>query len=155
MDQLAFLDGDGQFDPVDLEILVGLLDQADLVTGRRVERADAWYRSMVASVLNQLVRLIYGVKIPDVDCGFKVMQREVFEQASPILSTSARFNTEIFYKAERCGFEVAQNDVTHLPRCAASARHQRLSHCLANGDLQPQRGWGGSLSNQRDRTSSG
>ena len=50
MEYIAFMDGDGQFDPADLKTLAGLMDSADLAAGWRRRRADPGYRLMIAGV---------------------------------------------------------------------------------------------------------
>jgi glycosyltransferase involved in cell wall biosynthesis len=123
---LAFMDGDGQFEALDLRLLLAELDSADLVAGYRRSRADPWHRSVVSHTMNLLVRFLYGVRERDVDCGLKVMRREVFEAASPILARSALFNTEIYYKTRRNGFRVKQVGVDHHPRIAGRRSGGRL-----------------------------
>ncbi|EQD62160.1 glycosyl transferase family 2, partial [mine drainage metagenome] len=45
---VAFMDGDGQFDPLDLKLLAELAQAADLIAGWRRRRADPWHRSVVS-----------------------------------------------------------------------------------------------------------
>jgi len=127
---LAFMDGDGQFAAADLAPLVARLEGADLVAGYRQHRADPWHRSVVSLTMNVLVRALYGVRQRDVDCGLKVMRRELFEAASPIVATSALFNTEIYFKAKRLGFRVVQVPVPHHPRVAGRRSGARLRPIL-------------------------
>jgi dolichol-phosphate mannosyltransferase len=57
---LAFMDGDGQFDPHDLAVVIGGLDHVDMVAGIRNRRADPWYRSFVSGVYNRVVRIAFA-----------------------------------------------------------------------------------------------
>ncbi len=123
---LAFMDGDGQFKAEDLVTLASHLDEADLVGGWRTVRADPWQRSVISGVMNILVRTLYGLNVKDVDCGLKVMRREVFADASPILAKSALFNTELYFKARRSGLRVRQFGVPHYPRLAGRRSGGRL-----------------------------
>ncbi len=123
---LAFIDGDGQFDPGDLATLVAWIDDADLVTGRRVQRADPFHRSVVSGIFNLLVRILYGIHFRDVDCGLKVMRRQVFDASCPIIAQSALFNTEIYFKARRNLFRIKQVGVPHHPRVAGTRSGGRL-----------------------------
>lgn len=125
---LAFMDGDRQFDAHDLGVLLDRLNETDdgMVAGIRAERADPWHRSVVSGVMNRLVRLLYGIRRRDVDCGLKVFRREFFVQASPLLAHSALFNTELFFKAQRLGYGVEQLPVRHLPRVAGRRSGARL-----------------------------
>jgi dolichol-phosphate mannosyltransferase len=123
---LAFMDGDGQFDPRDLGRLIAGLDRADMVAGTRKRRADPWYRSFVSGVYNRVVRLTFGIRERDFDCGLKVFTRAVWSGVTPIRARSAVFNPEIFFKAHRLGFRVVQLPVEHLPRLAGRRSGGRL-----------------------------
>jgi dolichol-phosphate mannosyltransferase len=123
---LAFMDGDGQFDPRDLGRLIASLDHADMVAGIRKRRADPWYRSFVSGVYNRVVRLSFGIRERDFDCGLKTFTREVWDGVTPIRARSAVFNPEMFFKAHRLGFRVIQVEVEHLPRLAGRRSGGRL-----------------------------
>ncbi len=123
---LAFMDGDGQFDPTDLGRIIARLDTADFVAGIRKRRADPWYRSFVSGVYNRVVRLSFGIRERDFDCGLKVFTREVWNGVTPIQARSAVFNPEMFFKAHRLGFRVVQTQVEHLPRLAGVRSGGRL-----------------------------
>jgi len=125
-DWVAFVDGDGQFDPRDLLRLAELSDGADLVAGWRIQRADPWHRSVVSGTFNVLVRLLYGISYRDVDCGFKLIRRELLQVASPILARSALLNTELYFKAQRSGLVIRQVGIEHHPRLAGVRSGGRL-----------------------------
>lgn len=123
---LAFMDGDGQFDPPDLGRVIAALGHADMVAGIRTRRADPWYRSFVSAVYNRVVRLAFGIRELDFDCGLKAFTREVWDGVTPIRARSAVFNPEMFFKAHRLGFRVIQIRVEHLPRLAGRRSGGRL-----------------------------
>ncbi len=125
-DWVAFIDGDGQFDPRDLRVLAAQAHRADMVTGWRIHRADPWHRSVVSHTFNVLVTLLYGIHYRDVDCGFKLMRRTVLEMAAPIRARSALLNTELYYKCRRSGMRVVQVGLTHHPRLAGVRSGGRL-----------------------------
>ncbi len=125
-DWVGFMDGDGQFDVTDLAKLVALLPQADLVAGWRLRRADPWHRSVVSGTFNVFVKALYGIRYRDVDCGMKLMRREVLEAAAPLLARAALLNTELYFKAERSGFRIAQTAIPHHPRLAGRRSGGRL-----------------------------
>jgi glycosyltransferase involved in cell wall biosynthesis len=126
MGYAAFMDGDGQFDPADLLRLAELMPNADLVAGWRRRRADPGYRLVIAGVFNILVRRLYGVRVQDIDCGLKLMRREVLDAAAPLLARSALLNTELFFKSQRSGFRIQQVAVSHYPRVAGIRSGARL-----------------------------
>ena len=82
-DVMVHIDGDGQFDPADIPLLVApvISEQADMVTASRfldpafVPRMPGikrWGNSCVASI----VRLLTGKRFHDVSCGFRAFSRE-------------------------------------------------------------------------------
>src|SRR6266576_1201772 len=123
---VAFMDGDGQIDPADLVTLGGLMESADLAAGWRQHRADPGYRLVIAGVFNLLVRGLYGVRVRDLDCGLKLMRRQVLEAAAPLLARSALLNTELYFKAQRSGLRITQVPVRHYPRVAGVRSGARL-----------------------------
>jgi glycosyltransferase involved in cell wall biosynthesis len=117
LDFAAFTDADGQFDVGDLALLVPYLDAADLVAGWRIERSDATARSVVSGVYNALVRLLYGLRVRDLNCAMKLMRTE-FLRSVELEAHSAMINAELFWKARRGGWRIAQVGVPHHPRRA-------------------------------------
>jgi glycosyltransferase involved in cell wall biosynthesis len=126
MGYVAFMDGDGQFDPADLNTLADLMPTADLAAGWRRRRADPRYRLLIAGIFNVLVRTLYAVRVRDIDCGLKLMRREVLEAAAPLLARSALLNTELYFKCQRSGLRVVQVAVHHYPRVAGVRSGARL-----------------------------
>ena len=111
----AFTDADGQFEVADFALLIPLLDRADLVGGWREERQDAAMRSVVSGVFNVVLRVLYGLRVRDADCALKIMRTE-FVRSITIESRSALMNAELYIKAQRGGWRVAQVAVPHHPR---------------------------------------
>jgi glycosyltransferase involved in cell wall biosynthesis len=126
MGYVAFMDGDGQFDPADLKTLADLMPTSDLAAGWRRRRADPGYRLVIAGVFNILVRALYGVRVRDIDCGLKLMRREVLDAAAPLLARSALLNTELYFKCQRSGLRIQQVAVNHYPRVAGVRSGARL-----------------------------
>jgi glycosyltransferase involved in cell wall biosynthesis len=116
MEFTAFTDADGQFDVADLSLLVpALLDGADLVAGWREKRRDAAVRSLVSGVFNLALRLLYGLRVRDVDCAMKLMRTD-FLRSIDLEARSALINAELYCKARRDGRSIVQVPVPHHPR---------------------------------------
>src|SRR5437899_3190758 len=129
---VAFTDADGQFDLGDLRLLVPLLEHADLVGGWRIERQDAPMRSVVSGTFNRLLRLALGLRIRDVDCALKLMRREVLDHIE-LTMRSAVINAELYLRADRAGFRIAQVGVEHHPRRAgrrSGARPRAIARAI-------------------------
>lgn len=110
-------DGDGQFDPADLERLTPLMPQYDVVVGRRSHRADHLMRRINGQAWSMLVRALLGITISDIDCGFKLFKREMLD-GMELRANGAMISTELMARVQRCGAKVAEIDVRHLPRLA-------------------------------------
>ena len=110
-------DGDGQFDAGELAALVPMAANYDVVVGRRVQRADKLMRRLNGQAWTALVRVLFGIKITDVDCGFKLFRRE-FIQDLDLSARGAMISTELMVKVAARGARIGEVEVGHLPRLA-------------------------------------
>lgn len=114
-DHIFYTDGDGQFDTADIGKLVSVIDGCDIAAGVRVKRQDNFYRIVNAKLYNLLVRMLFGLKVDDIDCAFKLLRAEVVKTIS-LQSEGAFINAELLIKARKKGFVIKQVGVQHLPR---------------------------------------
>jgi glycosyltransferase involved in cell wall biosynthesis len=114
-DLVFFTDSDLQFDIAELSKLLSHTDRFDIVAGYRHPRRDPWPRRAIAWVWGTLVRSLFGLRVRDIDCAFKVFHRRVIE-AIPTASIGAFVNTELLVRALREGFRIHQVPVTHRRR---------------------------------------
>ncbi|WP_236022841.1 glycosyltransferase family 2 protein [Dictyobacter formicarum] len=114
-DLVFFMDADGQFDIYDLERFFPLIEKFDAVLGYRNPRHDPWIRKLNAWGWKQLVHLVLGVRVRDLDCAFKLYRSEFF-QTLTLETRGAMINAEILYKFKRAGHTYAEVGVKHLPR---------------------------------------
>src|SRR5215469_14111928 len=110
-------DGDGQFDAADLARLLPMVPSCDVVVGRRARRADRLMRRFNGQAWTALVRLLFGIKISDVDCGFKLFRRE-FTTDLDLAARGAMISTELMVKLAANGARIGEVEVAHLPRLA-------------------------------------
>ncbi len=115
MDYVFFTDGDGQFDVAELEKLVQKVGQADIICGFRIRRSDPFYRTINAKLYGAFIRLLFGLKLRDLDCAFKLIPRRVLE-AIELESEGALISAELMAKARRAGFSYTEVGVHHYPR---------------------------------------
>jgi hypothetical protein len=103
-------------------VLVSLFASATSLLG------DVWGVGFqdVVPVWNTLVRLMFGYLARDVDCGFKLIRREVLDRV-PIPSDGAMIDTELLAGAKARGFRIVDVPVTHLPRVAGEATGANIS----------------------------
>ena len=111
------LDSDGQFDPADLPLLVDLWEPGSLVAGYRARRSDPWPRRVNHAAFFTLVRALAGPTLRDVNCAFKLFDRELGVGLS---STGAMISTELALRARARGWRIVEVAVPHHPRTTGS-----------------------------------
>ena len=112
-----YTDGDGQFDISEMPPLLKLMEQYDIVSCYRLNRQDPVVRKINGWCWTKLVCLLFGMKIRDIDCAFKLYKREIFDNIE-LSSTGALIDTEILARATRKGYSIVQKGVRHYPRTA-------------------------------------
>ena len=118
-DTIVYNDGDGQFDFAQVVKFIEKTDSADLVIGYRIKRADNFLRVLFAKGWAASLFLFFGLRLKDVDCGFKLVKREILENIPKLESQrGGMINAELAIKAQKLGFRVAQVGVNHYPRLA-------------------------------------
>ncbi len=113
-DLIVFIPGDGQVPADQIHKLLPHITAADIVVGHRIKRADPIYRKINASLYSMLIRLLFGLKIKDID-SVKLFRRTVFEKIS-IDSTSSFIEAEILIKAHRNNLRIVEFPINHYPR---------------------------------------
>jgi len=114
-DLIFYTDADNQFNIEDFDKLLPLLETYDIISGYRVNRQDPPMRIFIANVYNILIRVLFGLKIKDVDASFKLYKREVFDEIR-LKSKTGLIDAEVLIKAKKKGFSIGQIGVKHYPR---------------------------------------
>ena len=121
-----FTDGDYQFDMKDLHRALPYIREYDIVTGYRQARKDARHRLWLSRGYNLLVRMLFGLRLKDIDCSFKLFRRSALEKIT-IESQGYFIDTEIMVKAGRQGLRIKEIGVRHLPRTFGESK-VRMTH---------------------------
>jgi len=121
---IAFMDGDGQYEPADLPLLLAKLGGYDLVQGRRRKYPNGVPRAVLSKIYNLAVRAAFGAPFSDIGCSIKVFKREILEKAMP-KSDGIFMQGELVVRAYKSGFRVCEADVSCYPRLTGK------SHSLA------------------------
>lgn len=114
-DLIFFTDGDGQFNIKELSKLTVLIENADIVCGYRVKRADPLFRKINARLYRLLLRVLFNLKITDINCAFKLFKQKVVQNLN-FESKSALINAEILILAQKKGYAIKEVGVSHYPR---------------------------------------
>jgi len=114
------MDADLQDDPVDLGAFLEKIEQgADVVVGWKVARVDPRNRLILSRIFNTAVRLATGLKLHDMNCGFKAYRKEVL-RSIPVYGDLFRF-IPAFAAWE--GFRVAEVPIKHNARKYGRSRY--------------------------------
>ncbi|MBI4705797.1 MAG: glycosyltransferase family 2 protein [Deltaproteobacteria bacterium] len=114
------LDADLQDDPDDLPSFLEQIAQGlDVVVGWKVKRLDPVNRLVLTRIFNGTVGLLTGVKLHDMNCGFKAYRREVLD-AIPVYGDLFRFIPVLAYSQ---GFRVGEVPVKHHARRHGRSRY--------------------------------
>jgi len=117
---VVMMDADLQDDPADLPKMLAALDAGlDVVVGWKVNRLDPTNRKIFSRIFNTTVGYVTGVRLHDMNCGFKAYRREVL-QSIPIYGDLFRF---IPVLASWQGFRVGEIPVNHRSRQFGSSRY--------------------------------
>lgn len=76
-DYIFQTDSDGQTDPMEFENFWKMTEEYDLVIGNRTARGDGKSRAYVEKVVCLLLRIYFGVKVPDANAPFRLMRADI------------------------------------------------------------------------------
>jgi glycosyltransferase involved in cell wall biosynthesis len=77
---IFYTDGDGQYDPAEVTLLWEKLSaDVDWVNGWKISRSDPLHRIVIGRIYHHAVKLLFGLKVRDVDCDFRLMRRRIFD----------------------------------------------------------------------------
>jgi glycosyltransferase involved in cell wall biosynthesis len=113
---IFYTDGDAQYDPRELSILVaGLHEGVDMVNGYKIKRHDPLIRIWIGLAYQYFVKLIFGLVIRDVDCDFRLMRRSIFDNIT-LESQSGTITFEMVKKIQDAGYCIGEAPVHHYYR---------------------------------------
>ncbi len=115
-DLIFYTDGDAQYDPRELLALhAALRDDVDFVNGTKIGRSDPLHRIVIGRVYHHFVRTVFGLRLRDVDCDFRLMRKSVFEKVR-LTRDSGVICVELMKKVQDHGFRLAEVPVHHFHR---------------------------------------
>jgi glycosyltransferase involved in cell wall biosynthesis len=111
-----YTDGDAQYDPGEMALLWSrLAPDVDMVNGYKISRSDPLHRIIIGRVYHHIVSVLFGLKVRDVDCDFRLMRRSMFEKIQ-LEKTSGVICLEMMTKIQDAGFRIAEVPVHHYHR---------------------------------------
>jgi glycosyltransferase involved in cell wall biosynthesis len=115
-DLVFYTDGDAQYDPSEMTVLWGRLGpDVDWVNGWKISRSDPLHRIIIGRIYHYTVKLLFGLRVRDVDCDFRLMRRSIFDVVR-LEKSSGVICLEMMKKFQDAGFRVAEMPVHHYHR---------------------------------------
>lgn len=115
-DLVFYTDGDARYDPREIRLLLPQMRPGvDVVNGYRISRSDPLHRILIGRLYHHLVKLVFGLKLRDVDCDFRLIRRYVFDVIE-LESADSTIGLELVKKLQDAGFGFAEVPVHHFHR---------------------------------------
>ena len=126
LDYIFYTDGDGQYDVDEIPLLLErMAPGVGLVNGYKLERRDPRHRVWIGRVYNFCARLLFRIRIRDIDCDFRLLRRDLVTRMR-LRSTSGTICVELVRKFELSGCAVAEAGVHHYPRLHGRSQFFRV-----------------------------
>ena len=114
-DVIFYTDGDAQYDPSEIELLwPKMAPGVDLVNGYKISRSDPWHRIIIGRIYHHTVKMMFGLRVRDVDCDFRLLRRSIFERVR-LEKNSGVICLEMMKKIQDAGFSIVEVPGSPLP----------------------------------------
>lgn len=122
---IAYTDADLQFDFSEIKKFIKKQREtnADLVVGCYKDRKVPLFRTLGSEIYQWLVFLLFGIRLKDADCAFKLIRKKVIEKIPRLEAEKGPFLcSELLIKANKKGFKIVQIPVHHFPRLKGESK---------------------------------
>jgi glycosyltransferase involved in cell wall biosynthesis len=113
---IFYTDGDAQYDPSEMEVLWPKMGPGvDVVNGYKISRSDPLHRIIIGRIYHHTVKILFGLKVRDVDCDFRLIRRSVFDKFT-LEHSSGVICLELMKKLTDAGARIEEVPVHHYHR---------------------------------------
>lgn len=130
---IAFTDSDGQFDFSEVSKLIKKQQQtqSDVVIGYYLSRQVSKAAILTSKIWELIVFILFGLKVTDIDCGFKLISKKVVDTIPKLEAERGAFiSSEFLIKAKKSGFKITEVGVHHYPRTEGKATGRNIKVIL-------------------------
>jgi glycosyltransferase involved in cell wall biosynthesis len=128
-----YTDGDAQYDPGEVALLwERMADDVDLVNGYKISRSDPMHRLVIGRLYHHAVKTLFGLRVRDVDCDFRLMRRAIFEKVT-LTKNSGVICLEMMKKITDAGFRIAEVPVHHYHRAYGKSQFFNFGRIFRTG----------------------
>jgi len=116
-DIVLFSDSDGQQEPDDFWPMYEKMQDYDLIVGYKHPRKDPFLRLMLSKFFQKLNRILFGARFHDINCGFRLIRKNVIEDVLPEIHLLPQFiSSEFVLRTVAKGYRVCETPVRHYER---------------------------------------
>lgn len=116
-DLVLFSDSDGQHKITDFFKLLKLSDRFDMVIGWKKRRKDDTLRVYGSKLFNYYLNFIYGMRLHDINCGFRVIDSKLLKEILPKVNLFKEcIMTELTLRARLKGYSIIEVPISHFAR---------------------------------------
>ena len=126
---IAFTDSDGQFDFSEIKKLIKKQQstKADIIIGYYLSRQVSKTTIITSKIWELIVFILFGLKVTDIDCGFKLISKKVVDHIPKLEAERGAFiSSEFLIKAKKTGFKIVEVGVHHYPRTEGKATGRNI-----------------------------
>jgi glycosyltransferase involved in cell wall biosynthesis len=130
---IFYTDGDAQYDPAEMSLLWSdMRPGVDLVNGYKISRSDPLHRIVIGRIYHHVVKRLFGLRVRDVDCDFRMLRREIFDRVR-LESDSGVICLEMMKKIQDAGFRIAEVPVHHYHRAYGKSQFFNFPRVFRTG----------------------
>ncbi|MCD4705774.1 glycosyltransferase family 2 protein [bacterium] len=122
-DLVITMDADLQDDPLEIPNFIEKINKGyDLVSGWKQNRKDCLIKLISSKIFNITVSLLSGLKLNDVNCGFKIYKKEVIKNIN-VYGELHRFLPVLAYEK---GFKIGELKIKHNHRKFGKSKYGKF-----------------------------
>ena len=130
---IFYTDGDAQYDPAELALLTAQADDdVDCVQGYKLKRHDPLHRIWIGKIYHWSMKLLFGLKIRDIDCDFRLIRRAIYDRIR-LTQDSGVICLELIKKLQHAGCRFREVGVHHYFRACGTSQFFNFRRIAAVG----------------------
>jgi glycosyltransferase involved in cell wall biosynthesis len=132
-DWICTVDGDNEYDVLDVEKMLDLRDHYLLIISFRYKKLYSTSRIFISFVYNLVLRWIFRTRFRDVSTGVRAFHRSILKDIE-ITSDSPFFGAELAIKAMLRGYPVGEVGIQTFPRTFGSGASVSMHNIMLTVD---------------------
>jgi hypothetical protein len=97
-----------------------------------VSRSDPAHRIVIGRIYHWTVKILFGLRVRDVDCDFRLMRRAIFDRVH-LEHNSGVICVEMMKKIQDAGFHIAEVPVHHYHRAFGKSQFFNFPRLFRTG----------------------